>query len=51
MNKFRKAILSFCSSLAALALTVGVTSASAACFFWFNQPETPSEIEKYLKKD
>ena len=49
MKKVNSIILKFSSSLAALALMVGVSSAASACFFWFNQPEMPKAIEKFRK--
>ena len=49
MKKVNSVILKFSSSLAALALMVGVSSAASACFFWFNQPEMPEVIEKFRK--
>lgn len=49
MKKVNSIILKFISSLAALALVVGVSSAASACFFWFNQPEMPKAIEKFRK--
>ena len=49
MKKVNSIILKFISSLAALALVVGVSSAASACFFWFNQPEMHKAIEKFRK--
>ena len=49
MKKMNSIILKFSSSLAALALIAGVSSAASACFFWFNQPEMPKAIEKFRK--
>ena len=45
----KKIVLKLSSSLAALALLVGVSSAASACVFWFNQPEMPKAIEKFRK--
>ena len=39
MKKLNSIVLKFSSSLAALALLVGVSSAASACYFWFNQPK------------
>jgi len=49
MKKLNSIVLKFSSSLAALALLVGVSSANSACVFWFNQPEMPKAIEKFRK--
>lgn len=49
MNKLNSIVLKFSSSLAALALLVGVSSAASACYFWFNQPKMPKAIEKFRK--
>ena len=46
MKKLNSIVLKFSSSLAALALLVGVSS---ACYFWFNQPKMPKAIEKFRK--
>lgn len=49
MKKVNRIILKFSSSLAALALMIGISSAASACYFWFNQPEMPKAIEKFRK--
>ena len=49
MKKMNSIVLKLSSSLAALALLVGVSSAASACYFWFNQPEMPKTIEKFRK--
>ncbi|HOF68552.1 MAG TPA: cyclic lactone autoinducer peptide [Ruminococcus sp.] len=49
MKKLNSIVLKFSSSLAALVLLVGVSSAASACYFWFNQPEMPKAIEKFRK--
>jgi len=49
MKKLNSIVLKLSSSLAALALLVGVSSAASACVFWFNQPEMPKAIEKFRK--
>ena len=49
MKKLRGIVMKFCSSVAALALLVGVSSAASACYFWFNQPKMPKAIEKFRK--
>lgn len=49
MKKLNSIVLKFSSSLAALALLVGVSSAASACYFWFNQPKMPKAIEKFRK--
>lgn len=48
-KKLNSIVLKLSSSLAALALLVGVSSAASACVFWFNQPEMPKAIEKFRK--
>lgn len=37
----------FMSTVAALALLLGVTSMSQACFLTFNQPKVPKGLEKF----
>ncbi|MDL2248153.1 cyclic lactone autoinducer peptide [Tyzzerella sp. OttesenSCG-928-J15] len=37
------------STMAALALVMGVNSITQACFLCFNQPEMPEEIRKFQK--
>ena len=49
MKELNSIVLKFNSSLVALALLVGVSSAASACVFWFNQPEMPKAIEKFRK--
>jgi cyclic lactone autoinducer peptide len=49
MEKLNSIILKLSSSLAALALLVGVSSVTSACVFWFNQPKMPKAIEKFRK--
>lgn len=49
MKKLNSIVLKLSSSLAALALLVGVSSAASACVFWFNQPKMPKAIEKFRK--
>lgn len=49
MKKLSGIILKWGSSIAALALMIGVTSADSACYWWFNQPEMPKAIEKFRK--
>ncbi len=48
-KKINSLIMKWGSAIAALALTIGVSSASAACYYWFNQPEMPKAIEKFRK--
>lgn len=47
MKKISRLILKWSSSIAALALMIGVSSAESACYWWFNQPEMPKAIEKF----
>lgn len=50
MKMFRRMILKWGSSIAALALMIGISSAESTCYWWFNQPEMPEAIEKFRKK-
>lgn len=49
MKKISRILLKAGSMLAALALTVGISSMNSTCCFWFNQPKAPEEMEKYIK--
>lgn len=49
MKKVSNYLIKFGSVIASLALFIGVSSASTACYFWFNQPEMPESIEKFRK--
>ena len=49
MKKINKIVLKFGSSVATLALAIGVSSISSACYFWFYQPKMPKAIEKFRK--
>ncbi len=49
MKALRKLMMRYGSALAALALTVGVTTSTKACLCWYNQPSEPEEIRKYCK--
>lgn len=49
MKKLQRIILKFSGSVAAMALMLGVSSATSACYFWFHQPEMPKGIEKFRK--
>lgn len=47
--KFKNLMFKMSSVLCALVLTVGVSSANAACFAWFHQPKVPEGMQKYVK--
>lgn len=49
MKKISGIFLKWSSSIAAIALMIGVSSAESACYWWFNQPEMPKSIEKFKK--
>lgn len=49
MKKLGRIALKLSSSIAALALIIGVSTVDTACYFWFNQPEMPKSIEKFRK--
>ncbi len=48
MKALRKLMMRYGSVLAALALTVGVTTSTKACLCWYNQPKEPKELDKFL---
>lgn len=49
MKNLKKVILKYASSLAALALTVGVSTSTSACWYFFNQPQEPEALKAYAK--
>ena len=49
MKKINSIVMKFGSVIASLALIIGVSSVTSACYFWFNQPEMPKAIEKFGK--
>lgn len=51
MKKLAKcfSIESFMGVLASLALIIGISSMSQACFLAFNQPKVPQGMEKFRK--
>ena len=48
MKTLKRLMVRYGSALAALALTVGVTTNTKACLCWYNQPKEPKELSKYL---
>ncbi len=50
MNKFKKFLSLFGSSLAAFALVIGTLSANSACALYLHQPKVPERL-KNLKND
>lgn len=50
MKSIKKLMLKYGSSLAALALMIGVSSSSQACW-WYNQPKEPEGMKKFTKED
>ena len=51
MKAIKKLMLKYGSSLAALALMIGVSSSSQACWWWYNQPKEPEGMKKFVKED
>lgn len=51
MKAIKKLMLKYGSSLAALALMIGVSSSSQACWWWYNQPKEPEAMKKFVKED
>lgn len=51
MKKLKTFLLKYASTFAALALAVGVGSSTKACWLYFNQPEMPEGMKKYIKED
>lgn len=51
MKAIKKLMLKYGSSLAALALMIGVGSSSKACWWWYNQPKEPEGMKKFTKED
>ena len=51
MKSIKKLMLKYDSSLAALALMIGVNSSSKACCWWYNQPKEPEDMKKFVKED
>lgn len=51
MKAIKKLMLKYGSSLAALALMIGVGSNSKACWWWYNQPKEPEGMKKFTKED
>ena len=49
MKKINSLVMKFGSVVASLALVIGVSSVSSACYYWFNQPKMPKSIEKFRK--
>ena len=50
MKKISNNIFKLSSSVAALALAIGLSTVNSACVFWFNQPKMPESMNK-LSKD
>ncbi len=49
MKKVSKVMIKSSSLIATLALSVGISSVTSACWCWFNQPKMPKDIEKFRK--
>ncbi len=49
MGKIKGIALKWGSLVASLALFVGVTASTQACFWWFHQPKVPQGMEKFTK--
>lgn len=51
MKRIRSFLLKHCSVIAALAMAVATKSVAKACWFWFNQPEVPEGMKKFVKEE
>lgn len=49
MKKISSIIFKLSSSVAALALAIGISTVNSACVFWFNQPKMPESMNKFSK--
>jgi len=49
MKVFKSFVLKWCVTIASLALTLGVASSDAVCFWWWHQPKVPQGMEKFKK--
>ena len=50
MKKISNIIFKLSSSVAALALAIGLSTVNSACVFWFNQPKMPESMNKFSKE-
>ena len=49
MKNLSAIVIKWSSVIASMALTIGLSSATAACYWWFNQPNMPKELENFKK--
>ena len=49
MGKIKGMLIKWGSLVASLALFVGVTATTQACWWWFYQPKVPQGMEKFTK--
>lgn len=45
MKVIKKLVLKYGSAFATLAMMVGISSSTKACWFWYNQPKVPEGIK------
>lgn len=51
MTRIKNSVCKYAGCLAALALALAVKVNAQACWFYFNQPQEPKGLEKFLKND
>lgn len=51
MKVIRKLVLKYGSAFAALAMMIGISSSTKACWFWYNQPKVPEGMKKFTNED
>lgn len=51
MKTLKNYILKYASVLASIALAIGVTSSTQACWLMFNQPKEPQGLAKFAKEE
>lgn len=49
MKKISNNIFKLSSSVAALALAIGLSTVNSACVFWFNQPKMPESMTSSVR--
>jgi len=49
VNKFQRFVLRFGSSVASIAMLVGVLSIKPTCVLWFHQPKVPQGMKEFKK--
>lgn len=51
MKVIKKIVLKYGSAFATLAMMVGISSSTKACWFWYNQPKVPEGMKKFTNED